>query len=206
MKLYLRRFWVVMIAILTLGLYIPEWTVDAEGNQPGSETKSGTTDEELQDIADAFSTVADSSMDDEDLDDGEETDFLNFFTEQAKEQTIHKLGPRISNKIESEVFESIFPVMEEVIESYISKLPDDQVPYLVIDEQKASFDGEKIFHIHDANSDEDVLRFHVRKDLKPKQGYWFNFHYHDKEDGFEAHHEIGDVYWDKNTPPKWMTH
>ncbi|WP_310794657.1 YpjP family protein, partial [Bacillus safensis] len=25
-------------------------------------------------------------------------------------------------------------------------------------------------------------------------------------DGFQTHHELGNIYWDKNTPPSWMSH
>lgn len=205
MKLQLRRLWVVLIAILTVGLYIPELHTDADNHTDKNELNSGNDHSEEIQAGDAFAEVEDSSWQD-DEDDLDDTDFLMFFTEQAKEQTIHKLGPRISGKIESEVMETIFPVMEEIIEDYVNKLPEDHLPYLVIDEQKSSFTGEKIFHLHDPQADEDLLRFHVRKDLKPKQGYWFNFHYHEQSDGFESHHDIGNIYWDKNTPPKWMTH
>ena len=66
-------------------------------------------------------------------------------------------------------------------------------------------ENRKIFHVYNRLTGEDLLRFHVRRDHPPQDGYWFNFHYHTAEDGFQSHHELGSIYWDRNTPPDWMS-
>ncbi|MEH7388569.1 YpjP family protein, partial [Bacillus sp. JJ1521] len=83
--------------------------------------------------------------------------------------------------------------------------PTEQLDQLEISEQPSGGNGEKIFHIFDNTSGKDIVRFHVRKDHPPQDGYWFNFHYHTHHDGFQTHHALGDIYWNKNTPPKWLS-
>ncbi|PRO66272.1 YpjP family protein [Alkalicoccus urumqiensis] len=198
MKLWMRRLTIVMMSVLTLGAYIPP--LDWDDKENADETNPEKKDADL-----AFSEVEDSSAElEEELWSLEE--YLDDVTEQAREQTISKLGPKIYNKVEGDVMEEILPQIEGVISSLYESEDQETVSSWTITEHPSSGYGEKIFHIYDEQEETDVLRFHVRRDMKPKQGYYFNFHYHVKDDGFEAHHTLGDVYWDKNTPPKWMSH
>ncbi|WP_347862150.1 YpjP family protein [Salimicrobium sp. PL1-032A] len=104
--------------------------------------------------------------------------------------------------MEDEVIEEIFPQIEAVIESFVD---DGNVPMYEITEDPSAGYGERIFNLIHGETEEELARFHVRRDLRPGEGYWFNFHYHVKEDGYETHHPLGEIYWDKNTPPKWMS-
>lgn len=202
MKLLMRRLTIIMMSILTLGAYIPplDWNDDTKGND------AELPDDKKQSADAAFDEVSDSTYDiDEDL--WSVDDYIDNMTYQAREQMLSKLGPKIVNRVEDDLMEDILPQMEEVISSiYDSQSESPLPPNLSITEHPGTGYGEKIFHIYDEDAATDVVRFHVRRDMKPKQGYFFNFHYHLKEDDFEEHHTLGDVYWDKNTPPKWMTH
>ncbi len=62
-----------------------------------------------------------------------------------------------------------------------------------------------MFNIYDEQTGKDLIRFHVRTENRPGEGYYYNFHYHTAEDQFATHHNLGDVYWSKNTPPKWLS-
>ncbi|MEW8987992.1 MAG: YpjP family protein, partial [Bacillus sp. (in: firmicutes)] len=83
--------------------------------------------------------------------------------------------------------------------------PEEDLVHLAISEEPGKGKSEKIFHIKDEKTGEDVIRFHVRRDQPPHEGYWFNFHYHTHHDEYQTHHDLGSIYWAKNTPPNWMS-
>ncbi|TMW70481.1 hypothetical protein FGB90_17500 [Alteribacter natronophilus] len=143
---------------------------------------------------------------DEPLTDSESIDdVIDRITEEAREHTLRKLGPKISRQIEDEVMSAIMPNMEDVLNTIIEEAGEDRYSGFTVSEEPSAGYGERIFNIHDTETDEDVAKFHVRRDNRPRDGYWFNFHYHLSRDNFEEHHQLGEVYWDKNTPPKWMS-
>ncbi|CAM3914775.1 YpjP family protein [Alkalicoccus chagannorensis] len=197
MAVWIRRTAMVLLSIVTLGAYVPfpEWSKNDEKDEKLPDKEPQT---DLSDLVD------DSEADLEEIWSVEES--IEMLTGTAREQLYSKLGPKILTKVEEDVEEDILPQVEEVIASIYDAEDEGDLPSLAISEHPDTGYGEKIFHIYDAKDGEDVLRFHVRRDMKPKQGYYFNFHYHRADDGFETHHDIGSVYWDKNTPPKWMTH
>ncbi len=55
----------------------------------------------------------------------------------------------------------------------------------------------KIFNITNSQTGSDLIRFHVRTEKRPQEGYYYNFHYHSAEDDFMAHNNLGDIYWEK---------
>ncbi|MED1741033.1 YpjP family protein [Bacillus swezeyi] len=133
--------------------------------------------------------------------------YKNELLNDAEDQSFIKFGDRISPVIEEEYREEVLPKIEEAIVSYLMTLKDnDDYQDLVISKRPAAGKSEKIFHVYNRKTGEDVLRFHVRRDKPPHKGYWFNFHYHTAEDGFQKHHDLGSIYWDRNTPPNWMSH
>ncbi|WP_373894274.1 YpjP family protein [Virgibacillus natechei] len=201
MKMWMRKIAVVLITIVTLGMYTPPalLTTDAEENNEYT-----NADEDM--ASGALETEAVEEID-EALEQPQplgEDYFIRTMTEQAKEQTITKLGPRIANQVEDEFSTIILPKMEEVLETILAEAGEDLLPYYAIAEQPAAGDGERIFNVHDYHTQKDIAKFHVRRDNRPMEGYWFNFHYHLSDDSFVAHREIGEIYWDKNMPPKWM--
>lgn len=203
MKLWMKKIAVGFVALMTLGLYIPPIHMDAEA-EDGNES---FRDAELPDESRFTETLARESEDDY-INDGEisdDPDYLQLLTEKAVEQTITKLGPRITEKVEDEFMEHILPAMEDVLERVLAEAGEDALPYYAITEKPANGFGERIFHVYDFHNKKDVARFDVRRDNRPQEGYWFNFHYHLSADNFDSHHEIGEIYWNKNVPPKWMS-
>ncbi|MFG6115441.1 YpjP family protein [Halobacillus sp. MO56] len=197
MKLWFRKVSVVLIAILTLGLYIPPTYADAE--TPAKKEIASPKEKE-----DAYIPAEAVIPDEEITPEPPSSDYLiDVLTERAKEQAVTKLGPKIATKVEDEFAAVILPGIEEVVTALLEEA-EEQVPYYEISEQPAAGYGEKIFHLSDYRTKGEIARFDVRREKRPGEGYWFNFHYHLSKDGFEKHHDIGEIYWDKNTPPKWM--
>ncbi|MET3574909.1 YpjP family protein [Bhargavaea ullalensis] len=135
----------------------------------------------------------------------EEPSFTDMAKVAAKDQAFEKFGNRIGPVISDEFESVILPKIEEAIDMTLVTLGPDAVRDLAITERPAGGYSEKIFHIFDRETGKDVIRFHVRTDKRPLDGYYFNFHYHTAEDGFSRHIALGDIYWSKNTPPKWLS-
>jgi hypothetical protein len=131
--------------------------------------------------------------------------FMEELIKQAEEQSYQKFGAKIKPVIENEFREVIMPNIETALDQTASQFPEEDLKNLAITEQPGKGHSEKIFNIKNSVTGKDILRFHVRRDNPPQAGYWFNFHYHTYHDGFQSHHELGAIYWDKNTPPKWMS-
>jgi len=207
MKPWFRKIFVVFVAILTLGLYIPPTYLDAEAadkNDIVSSERNVDSDSSTETRRDPIDiTIEEEAQKDEEPPTAEF--YISTITEQAKEQTVSKLGPRIIEKVEVDFEKDILPSIEDVVQSILAQAGDDEVPYYSISEEPSAGYGEQIFSMYDERSNQEVARFHVRRDKRPGEGYWFNFHYHLSQDDFEEHHPIGEIYWDKNTPPKWMS-
>lgn len=134
-----------------------------------------------------------------------EESFLTYAMEEAERQSMQKFGTKIGPVIEDEFKDVILPKVEEAIAELANDIGEESLQSLTISQKPAGGKQEKIFHIYDTNTGNDVLRFHVRRDHPPQDGHYFNFHYHRYDDGFVAHHELGDIYWNKNTPPQWLS-
>ncbi|MEC5423905.1 YpjP family protein [Virgibacillus sp. C22-A2] len=200
MKLWLRKIAVVFIAILTFGMYIPPAYIntDTEKNEEAISLKSASENVATQTLEVREEAEADITLgSDEGL-------FITTLTEKAREQMITKLGPRIVNQVEDDILSTILPSIEDVLQTILTEAEQDTLQYYSITENPSEGFGERIFNIYDYRTNKTVAKFHVRRDNRPLEGYWFNFHYHLSTDGFEEHHEIGEIYWDKNIPPKWM--
>lgn len=131
--------------------------------------------------------------------------FINDMVKQAESQAYIKFGAKIKPVIEDEFREIILPNIEKAIEEIALQFPEEDLSQLVITEMPGGGQSEKIFHIMNQQTKQDIIRFHVRRDHPPQTGFTFNFHYHTAHDQFQFHHELGVIYWDKNTPPKWMS-
>ncbi|WP_186576009.1 YpjP family protein [Aquibacillus kalidii] len=195
MRLWLKKISVVLITFMTLGIYIPPTYLEASvDNEELVSTENDTSDRFLEDDIDT-DDVEEINLNDQ---------YISTITEQAKLQTVSKLGPKITKQVEDEFTTLILPNIEAVVKSILEEA-EEEVPYFAITEQPSSGYGEKIFNIYNYRTKQDIARFHVRRVNRPQEGYYFNFHYHVSTDGFEEHHDIGEIYWDKNTPPKWMS-
>ncbi|HEY4601694.1 MAG TPA: YpjP family protein [Cerasibacillus sp.] len=208
MKLWLRKIVVAFVAVMTLGLYIPPiaLTLDADESKDAISEKSNI-DEQQSAVAVVEHEIRDERRSQPTLEDrptARET-YLEHLTEGAKEQAFMKFGPRMIDRVEDEFTTDILPVIEDVIEAVIDRADEDELAYYAITEEPAHGFGERIFNVYDVRNQSDLVRFHVRRENRPLEGYWFNFHYHLSDDQFETHHDIGEIYWDKNIPPKWMS-
>lgn len=196
MKKWLHKTLVVSVAFLTLGLITPNheiWSTFEEQNKtafsapkPDNELSSAL---QLDDLV--IETQPDVRIED--------------FMLAAKEQSYMKFGTRIGPVIENEFDSIIFPQMERAIETTLGELAHDELRALAISERPSGQYSEKIFHITDTIVNRDIIRFHVRTENRPFDGYYYNFHYHTVEDNYVVHHDLGEIYWSKNQPPKWLS-
>lgn len=193
MQTLLRQIFVSIIAVLTLGLYVPPALIDANESD----------DKDTYIPSQAASDTAVAELPEQTV---EQLSPLEQLTEKAITQTKAKLGNRILNQVDDEFTAVILPKIELELQAIFSQIEDIQLAAFQITENPANGYGERIFNIFDYSTNKTVAKFHVRRDYRPLEGYWFNFHYHLANDRFEKHYDIGDIFWDKNTPPKWMTH
>jgi len=197
MRIWLKKMSVVLVAIMTLGLYIPSTDVTADTNNKSASLSESNNNSNNQTEENDYHEIDQIEV--------EEPNPSTLLLEKAKEQALMKLGPRIKDQLEDEFLAVILPKIEEELESIFHEAGEEKLPYYEITENPAYGYGERIFNVYDVQTKKDIAKFHVRRDFKPLEGYWFNFHYHLEKDNFEIHHEIGEIYWDKNIPPKWMS-
>ncbi|MCY9000090.1 YpjP family protein [Bacillus spizizenii] len=203
MKLWMRKTLVVLFTIVTFGLVSPPAALmaDKPSGQPSSLEQNDYT---------AFYDEHDLYDNDESEDRQDPELLFQSYKEQlldnAEDQSFLKFGSKIAPVIEDDYRKEILPQIENVISDYLATLQDDEAYQdVVISSMPSAGKTEKIFNVYNRTTGEDLLRFHVRRDHPPHDGYWFNFHYHTAEDGFQSHHELGSIYWDRNTPPNWMS-
>ncbi|MCK6204746.1 MULTISPECIES: YpjP family protein [Bacillaceae] len=196
MPKWLRKSFVVMVTILTFGLVTPSQAfLYDNANQDRSPKR---------DVLEAQAEGLDLAAPEEDEESIRQR-FIQTAVQEAENQSYIKFGGKIKPVIEDEFREVILPNIEKAVEETAARIPGSDLGNLEITEWPGGGNSEKIFHIVNRQSNEDVLRFHVRRDHPPQEGYWFNFHYHTSEDAFQKHHELGSIYWNKNTPPKWLS-
>ncbi|WP_419962133.1 YpjP family protein [Psychrobacillus sp. BM2] len=189
MKKWFQKSIIITVALLTFGLISPNhfiWEQILDNKSPSRAISSDGHDYEQVKIAD------------------ESVDYGNM-ADAAREQAYIKFGNRIGPVIQHEFDDVIFPKIQEAIDITIAKATDQKITHLAISEQPSGDYHEKIFNIYNDSTKKDLIRFHVRTDKKPQEGYYFNFHYHLAEDKYSKHYVLGDIYWSKNTPPKWLS-
>ncbi|GAB2565916.1 YpjP family protein [Gracilibacillus alcaliphilus] len=200
MKKWMKKFTVVLVTILTLGLYVPPIYIDADvdkGTMEPNEDRAKPVD----------SQTKEDSISQEDLVLEEDSNqlYLQALTQSAKERVQLKLGDKIGNQVKAEVEQIILPNLDQVLDAIYEEHGEEASQYLMIAEAPAGGYGERIFNLYNAQAKENVAKFHVNRLKKPQDGHYFQFHYHLKDDQFEEHFPIGEIYWGKDTPPKWMS-
>jgi hypothetical protein len=193
MSKWLRKSLVVVVSILTFGLVTPSHAFFNE-NTP-SLNKQNSKESSVQQSEDKVVEEKSISLD----------SFIESMVEKAEENAYVKFGDKIKPVIQDEFKTIILPNIEKAITETAQQFPEEDLSALAISEVPNYAKTEKIFHIYDNRSGKDVIRFHVRRDHPPLDGYYFNFHYHTYHDSFQSHRELGTIYWDKNTPPQWMS-
>lgn len=192
MKKWIQKFLVSSVAVVTLGVITPSHTI-------------------WNNILDNHASAKSQNMENNDTSSYNQTIYT--FEEikpidliaEAKEQSYQKFGSRIGPKIKEDFDEVIFPKMQQAIDETIAQQGGQEINQLAITENPSGNYSEKIFNIYNVKTGEDLIRFHVRTENRPQTGYYYNFHYHTTADEFVTHHNLGEVYWSKNTPPKWLS-
>jgi hypothetical protein len=193
---WLRKSLVILVTIVTFGMVTPQDLF----NHPFESNK-----QEKRNLVEALPPQAEETTDETDEEGADRDTFISSMVKQAEYQSYMKFGTRIKPIIEDEFREMILPNIEKAIGEIARQFPEEDLSQLTVTEMPGRGQSEKIFHILNQNTNQDVLRFHVRRDHPPQEGYTFNFHYHTSHDQFQTHHELGVIFWDKNTPPKWMS-
>ncbi|MFJ6210303.1 YpjP family protein [Lysinibacillus sp. NPDC092081] len=198
MKKWVQKSIVIMVAFLTFGLITPTHEIwEAFDQNPSNRASIGTSP--------GTSTAEAAALPIETEIQEDPVDYSALLVDAAKEQSYIKFGTKIGPKISNEFDSIIFPKMEEAIAMTVASLDDTSLASLTISEKPSGNYGEKIFNISNNESGMDLIRFHVRTEKRPQEGFYYNFHYHSAEDDFMAHNNLGDIYWEKNTPPKWLS-
>jgi hypothetical protein len=197
MKKWMRKSLFIVISILTFGLITPTQLMNAvNADTPNDRDAVEAPSPEIG--YSQLNGYIEESEFNKDL-------FLQDLLKQAEGQSYQKFGPKIKPVIENEFREIILPKIEKSLEQTAAQFPEEDLKNLTITERPGPGYSEKIFNVKNNATGKDILRFHVRRDHPPKAGYWFNFHFHTYHDDFQSHHELGSIYWDSNTPPKWMS-
>lgn len=197
MRSWARKSLFVLISVLTFGLVTPTQLLNAVNAE-------GTAERDVFEVPSSESgfTQVHEYREESEFD---REEFVREMITSAKLQSYQKFGSKIKPVIENEFRDVILPKIEMAIAETAALFPENDLKNLAITEVPGAGVSEKIFHIKNRLTGKDILRFHVRRDNPPQAGYWFNFHYHTYHDEFQGHHDLGSIYWDKNTPPNWMS-
>ena len=200
MQKWIQKFLVASVAVITLGVITPSHAIWEGLLDHSSNAKAQFSGDTTSQLTKYIETQNESVISTE-----EEQSFEEYAFSAAKEQAYLKFGSRVGPQISNEFDDVIFPKMQEAIEMTVNRLDNETTKSLVITENPSGDYAEKIFHVYNTGTKEDVIRFHVRTENRPFDGYYYNFHYHTYEDQFTAHYDLGEIYWSKNTPPKWLS-
>ena len=202
MKTWVKKSIVIMVAFLTFGLITPTHEIwEAFDQNPSNRASIGPSSGTRTALAAEHENSGDEQLQIQE----EAIDYNALLVDAAREQSYIKFGTKIGPKISNEFDSIIFPKMEEAIAMTVANLDDQTAASLTISERPSGNYGEKIFNVINNETGTDLIRFHVRTEKRPQEGYYYNFHYHSVEDNFMAHNNLGDIYWEKNTPPKWLS-
>ncbi|HEU5140134.1 MAG TPA: YpjP family protein [Bacillales bacterium] len=217
---WMKKIFVTFVAALTFGIVVPNShvTTDRAHNSKANrlekssneldvnvetvavEEKDTDTESEPEYSPSSWEEAAASVLDTDEL----RNQFKMYTVQQVEQQGFQKFGPVISDQVGEEYLRAILPEVETVIDGVATGTDEETLRNLAISGSPAGGFGEKILHIYDSRNGQDLIRFHVRRDHPPLDGYWFNFHYHIPSDEFQEHHDLGNIFWDKDTPPQWM--
>ncbi|RXT06383.1 YpjP family protein [Ammoniphilus sp. CFH 90114] len=212
MSLWLRKATSILVTVLTLGLVTPPYPIHnvPQRSEPVIEVKQSILEEAREESSASQSSSWDELSWEElsqEITDRQQLSkqFTAFMAYHADAQVQRKFGPTISTRVGEDYRQAILPEFLKVVEQFSHDADEPLLRHVAITQRPASGQGERIFHLYDSRTGEDVVRYHVRREKPPQDGYWFSFHYHLREDQFQQHYELGKIYWDKNTPPRWVS-
>lgn len=191
MKSWIQKFLVSAVAVITLGVITPDHTIWDNLLDGHASAKTQSTEQ-------VYTTYIQQPIE------VEEVQTIDFIT-VAKEQSYQKFGSKVGPIIKDDFETVIFPEIQKAINETVLHNEAIDVQQLAITENPSGNYAEKMFNIYNEQTGEDLIRFHVRTENRPQTGYYYNFHYHTNQDNFMTHYNLGEVYWSKNTPPKWLS-
>lgn len=192
---WLQKLLIGLVAFLTFGIITPTHDIwSGLQNKEDSREVGPFVEAENQLLEFTELTVVEKSESLEEI-----------FIVKAHELSYEKFGSKIGPVIGEEFDEVIFPQMGEVIRETLNTVDETASSSLAISEKPAGNYSEKIFNVYDEANRRDLIRFHVRTDKRPQDGYFFNFHYHKEDDDYAKHYRLGEIHWSKDTPPKWLS-
>ncbi|GEK32975.1 YpjP family protein [Kurthia sibirica] len=193
MKNWIQKFLVSAVAVVTLGVITPSHTIWNNLIDEQASAKSQYADHTVQHKTTAYIATNDLVQ---------EIDLIAV----AKDQAYQKFGTKIGPKIQDDFDTIIFPKMQQAMDDTLINMKEKMdSSTIAITENPSGNYSEKIFNMYNVATGEDLIRFHVRTENRPFDGYYYNFHYHASDDDFVSHHDLGELYWSKNTPPKWLS-
>ncbi|BBN98366.1 YpjP family protein [Sporolactobacillus terrae] len=202
---WIKKGLVTLVAVLTFGLITPAppaHDLDKQNDQQNlheSETARTSTHEQNAQQSEQSDDSWRSSNEKMQLIKG----LSAYVSREALTQGKQKFGTRIGEKLSDPYITEVVPVFINAVKEISMARDKTWIRSLDITHAPAAGYGERIIHVYNTLSGQEVAKLHVRRNHPPQAGYAFQFHYHTVLDGFKDHHEIKTIYWGKNMPPKW---
>ncbi|GAE94955.1 hypothetical protein JCM21714_4156 [Gracilibacillus boraciitolerans JCM 21714] len=135
MKLWMKKITVLLVTVLTLGLYVPPIYLDAESDVDKGEVEPGEDQSKQLEQG-----VEDSSISKADVIVPEETNhlYLQELNNLAREQVLMKLGNKITTKINVDLDRVVLPNLEVVLDHLYEKIGEEESQFLMIAEEPSS--------------------------------------------------------------------
>jgi len=217
MPQWLKKTLVTLVAVLTLGTVVPTVNYHSDNNRPnrygndGARTRSEAEPIVLVQTKEADAQEAEKRSDESwaaiaaqcETKDEMLAELERFTMKEAETQGIQKFGDNIAEVIGETYKKEIVPKFAKAVTSLGAMTDTETLRHLAVSHNPASGTGERIMHLYDERTGKEWVKFHVRRDHPPLDGYYFTFHYHVEDDNFQNHYEVGKINWGKNTPPNW---
>jgi hypothetical protein len=210
---FMKKILIALVAVLTFGTVIPVFPAHYVDKQSDKENiyKEKSPETATRPMAPDLSRLSDHetvrSWTETVPADASKDRLIQAFSvytlQEAEHQGQQKFGTRVAERIGSSYNQEIAPSFVRAVRQLSDAHDTKWIRHLDVTHSPSSGQGERILHVYQTDSGREMLKLHVRRDHPPKNGYWFDFHYHTVQDGFQNHHELKKIYWGKNMPPKW---
>ncbi|MFT8361910.1 MAG: YpjP family protein [Sporolactobacillus sp.] len=198
----LRKIVFILVAVLTLGTavpFMPPHTATRPGDKGNYQSeKEQQSADQSEEASPGGEWVREASSDTQLIE-----AFARYAARESRIQGLHKFGSRIGTEIGDDYVHTIVPAFIPAVEAVSAGHDRSWIRQLAVTHDPAAGTGERILHVYQRETNQELLKLHVRRDHPPKDGFWFDFHYHSVADNFQQHHSLKRIYWGKNTPPNW---
>lgn len=201
---FVKKCIVALVAVLTFGTFVPTFPTHYVNHHDDKEPLVGEKKQQQRPVeADAVSSAWDNRLP-ENVSQQQAIDtFSQYALAETKRQGLYKFGDRVGERIGKQYVHQIAPAFISAVRRVGNGHDAAWIRRLDVTRAPAGGYGERILHVYQKDEQRELVKLHVRREHPPKEGYWFDFHYHTALDGFRQHHEVKRIYWGKNMPPKW---